>query len=859
MRVVYLNPSGQLGGADRILLDALASLREAEPTWDLQLVTSAEGPLVSRASALGVGTTVVAFPPALARLGDAATGDPFDRQISQLALLGRLVTANTAVVSYLLRLRKELRRLQPDVLHTNGFKMHILGLWARPAGVPVVWHIHDFVSARRVMSRVMRLHSWGCASAVACSRSVARDVEVTCRMSESVYPVYNAVNLQDFSPEGPVLDLDRLSGLPPPEAGVIRVGLLATLARWKGHETFLEALARLPPELPVRGYIVSGAIYQTDGSQYTLDELRGVAARLGLEGRVGFTGFVNEPAAAIRALDVVVHASTRPEPFGLVIAEAMACGRAVIVSNSGGAGEIIHDGLDALGHVPGDADGLARLISRLVGDAPLRGRLGQQARETVGKRFDRARLAEELIPVYQRVVAAASAPQRGVRRFRPAWRRTDAQRPNLPTWVPPVSEGGVQRDRHSVVYLNPSGQLGGAERVLLDLLASVREAEPNWTLHLVMAEDGPLADRALRLGVGVTLMPFAPAIARLGDAGGWLDSGLGFRALIGKIFSATAAIFGYTKALRGVLADLGPDVIHSNGFKMHVLGLWARPRGVPVVWHLHEHVSHRRIMSGLLRVHAGACDMAITNSISVAGDLRSVCGRRLQVRTVYNAIDLEVFAPEGEALDLDAASGLPPSDGATVRVGLVGTLGMWKGHAVFLNALSLLPPELRVRGYVIGEALYRTDGSQHSLEELKSLADRLGIRERLGFTGFIDEPATAMRALDIVVHSSIQPEGFGLVIVEAMACGRPVIVSRAGGAAEIINPGVDALAHIPGDAGDLAGLIESLATDVALRERLGRAGIATAQQRFDRSRLAREVVPIYRSVIRPGRAAGGSS
>ena len=82
------------------------------------------------------------------------------------------------------------------------------------------------------------------------------------------------------------------------------------------------------PHLPVRAYIVGDAVYQTEGSQYSLDELRQRARSLGVADRVGFTGFVHTPEATFRALHIVVHASTEPEPFGLVIAEAMACGRA---------------------------------------------------------------------------------------------------------------------------------------------------------------------------------------------------------------------------------------------------------------------------------------------------------------------------------------------------------------------------------------------------------------------------------------------------------------------------------------------------------------------------------------------------
>ena len=62
----------------------------------------------------------------------------------------------------------------------------------------------------------------------------------------------------------------------------------------------------------MRGYVIGGALYETEDSQYDLEDLRALAGRLGLAGRVGFTGFVDDAAAAMRALDVVVHASTQP-------------------------------------------------------------------------------------------------------------------------------------------------------------------------------------------------------------------------------------------------------------------------------------------------------------------------------------------------------------------------------------------------------------------------------------------------------------------------------------------------------------------------------------------------------------------
>ena len=132
----------------------------------------------------------------------------------------------------------------------------------------------------------------------------------------------------------------------------------------------------LPPGLPIRGYVIGDAVYQTDGSQHHIEDLRALAARLGVGERVGFTGFVMDPASAMRTLDIVVHASTQPEPFGLVIAEGMACGRAVIASEAGGAAEIIALSQSVLGHPAGDVAALAKGIERLALDAGLRARMG---------------------------------------------------------------------------------------------------------------------------------------------------------------------------------------------------------------------------------------------------------------------------------------------------------------------------------------------------------------------------------------------------------------------------------------------------------------------------------------------------
>ncbi|MGO9449531.1 MAG: glycosyltransferase family 4 protein [Candidatus Binataceae bacterium] len=408
MRVLYLNPIGSMGGAERVLIDIIAGLREARPDWDLHLICAAEGPIIDQTRALGIEASVVPFPSAVARTGDAIGGrDGYNGETyNTLSMLGRLCAAGIASTAYVAKLRATIRRIAPDLIHSNGFKTHLMAAHARPAGVPVIWHIHDYVGQRPIMARLLPIYRSRCAVAIANSRSVADDLRTVCPGLD-VQVLYNAVDLRRFSPEGPRVDLDALANLPAAPSETLRVGLVATMGHWKGHRVFLDALSRIPTEMPVRGYIIGGPLYQTDRSQRSLDELRVSADGLVASSRVGFTGFIAEPNAAMRSLDIVVHASTDPEPFGLVIAEAMASGRPVITTACGGAAEIVTDGVDALIYPIGDSAALAERIIRLAGDPELRRRLSINGRAAAETRFDSRRLVNETIEVYRRATPKA--------------------------------------------------------------------------------------------------------------------------------------------------------------------------------------------------------------------------------------------------------------------------------------------------------------------------------------------------------------------------------------------------------------------------------------------------------------------
>lgn len=397
MRVLFVNPIAALGGSERSLLDIMISLRAARPDIEPRLLLFEDGELAEVARAAGIEVDIEALPDGLRELGEAKRDGGLPAGFD---VLKALFTAPGFVAAF----RRRVRHLAPEIVHTNGMKAHLMAPLVPNRGLVV--HLRDFVSQRPVSRQLFRALPRR-AVVVTNSRAVADDVR-TVAPELATEVVYNAIDLVAFAP-GPTEPayLSELAGLSPPEPGTLSVGLVATYAFWKGHLDFIGAAARVRRELdrlPLRFYLVGGSIYATRGSDITRAELERAIRHEGLEGTLGIVPFQNDVSRVYRGLDIVVHASTRPEPFGRTIVEAMASGRPVVVSRAGGAVELFEEGRTGIGFTPGDRDDLARAIALLLGDGALRASLGAEARRAALERFDRARLGREVSAIYDRLV-----------------------------------------------------------------------------------------------------------------------------------------------------------------------------------------------------------------------------------------------------------------------------------------------------------------------------------------------------------------------------------------------------------------------------------------------------------------------
>jgi glycosyltransferase involved in cell wall biosynthesis len=264
----------------------------------------------------------------------------------------------------------------------------------------VVWHLRDFLSSRKVMRSLLPRLETRASVGICISEAVARDARHWLRRLPLV-TVLNGVNTRAFADASVVpIDLDALAGLPPGAPGMVRIGLLATQASWKGHRFFLEAAARVP-DPGARFYVVGGPIYTTRGSETDLGDLGRRIAELGLSGRCGLVPFQMDPRGVYRALDIVVNASTRPEPFGRTVAEALAMGRVVVGPSFGGIPEQMSDGVTGRLYAPGDPEALASTLRSLVSSPEERLRLGSAAAAHATEYLDSGRLGAQVLKAYE--------------------------------------------------------------------------------------------------------------------------------------------------------------------------------------------------------------------------------------------------------------------------------------------------------------------------------------------------------------------------------------------------------------------------------------------------------------------------
>jgi glycosyltransferase involved in cell wall biosynthesis len=361
-----------------------------------------------------------------------------------------------------------------------------------------------------------------------------------------------------------------------------------------------------------------------------------------------------------------------------------------------------------------------------------------------------------------------------------------------------------------VLFVCHTGSISGAELVLLDVV------QPWAGGSALLFEEGPLAAALSAKGLEVTVSRWGRGLTEVRRD----SSVLKVIPLIGRLLAIVAET---------ITAARRHDVVYANSQKAFVLSaiavIVARR---PLIWHLHDIISAAHFGAMQRRVQVKLANLCasrvVVPSQACADAFVAEGGHEALVVVVPNGLDI---APEASSpAQLRAELQLPQGP----LVGVFSRLAEWKGQHVVLQALARTPG---VSCIIAGDALF---GEQAYADRLSQMVVDFDLGDRVHFLGQRSDVPRLMRAVDAVVHPSIEAEPFGRTLVEAMLAGVPVIATDAGAASDILDAGRAGTLVAPGDADSLAGAIASVmarppeqAAQLACAEARAKSHYGTAQ------------------------------
>jgi glycosyltransferase involved in cell wall biosynthesis len=382
-----------------------------------------------------------------------------------------------------------------------------------------------------------------------------------------------------------------------------------------------------------------------------------------------------------------------------------------------------------------------------------------------------------------------------------------------------------------VLFYNHTGQVSGAERVLLMILARLdrRRFDP----LIICPEQGPLLSMATDLGVPVESVS---------------DLEARFTWRVDHLLRYLKSFFLVIRQLRSKVVSTRPDLIHANSIRAGLVATAATlGLGTRVVWHLHDLLPRHPLSTGV-RFFAFLCSRArmIAVSVAVAENFGgALIGLKNRMTVILNAIDQEAFQPNQTARarvrdELNLSERQP-------IIGIVGQLTPRKGQLELIRAFAKVVEESpKAVLLVVGAPLFNRDHEYERL--LRDTSRQLGIDDRVRLLGARNDVGPIMQALDLlVISSSVEP--FGLVAVEAMASGTPVLAAASDGLTEIIEHGIDGWLVPPGDEAALVAAILELSCGPELCARLAQAGKKKVAARFLVDRYMIELERFYESTM----------
>ncbi|MCX5725374.1 MAG: glycosyltransferase family 4 protein [Nitrospirae bacterium] len=367
-RILYVHGIGAIGGAERDLLALLKSLDRDK--WEPYVVCPGTGPLLDQLQVLAVPTHGLTLPPW------------------------------RKFLSFFQR-RSAVRRLRDLVTHLDPAMIHVNDIWwvphtlravrYNPASVPIVAHVRQEIEP----AKVRRYGLDRVDAVVAISRQVEQSLIVGGVSANRVRTLYSGIDFSGTQPQTDGQVIRQRAGIP---SGAILLGTVANLFPRKGYEVMLRALPAIIHAVPTAHYMIVGS----DENHYA-DRLMKLAQELKFAEHVHMVGCQDAVHPFLASLDLYVHPALM-EGFGIAVVEAMAMGKAVVATTTGGLPEVVEQGETGLLVPPGDAESLSATVIALLEDKVRREQMGRNGMVRAQERFSLAASVMQMEQLYGEVV-----------------------------------------------------------------------------------------------------------------------------------------------------------------------------------------------------------------------------------------------------------------------------------------------------------------------------------------------------------------------------------------------------------------------------------------------------------------------
>lgn len=366
----------------------------------------------------------------------------------------------------------------------------------------------------------------------------------------------------------------------------------------------------------------------------------------------------------------------------------------------------------------------------------------------------------------------------------------------------------------NILFVHQSAEMYGSDKVLLYLVTGLLP----FGFHpiVLLPEEGPLLTALRNVGIETHIVPVTKIERKT----------LTMRGLLGLPFSLLTSV----RRINRLMQDRSVHIVYSNTLAVLGSAIWAKLRGIPHVWHVHEILMSPRVVRKgfpfLLRLLADKiiCNSKMTNEW-VVSEQPSVSEKSL---VIWNGQGQRPAASLLSAKQFRESFGIAETD---LMIALVGRINRWKGQPLLIDAANLLWKRgVRNAHFVIVGGV--AAGQDQLLLDLNTKIKESDARGQIHLSPFVDDVWNIWDACDIAVVPSTEPEPFGMVAIEAMASSKPVLVAAHGGLLDIVEDEVSGLQFTPNNAEKLADQLQRLLASDNLRKELGRTGKLRQEEVF---------------------------